>query len=240
MNEVIFILHTFTTIFLGIGALKLGQQALIALVCLLGVLSNIFIAKQVTLFGCAVTCSDAYAVGSILCLNFLQEYFGREKVPQAIWASFFCLMVFLIMSQLHLWYLPNHFDTAQPHYQMLLSIMPRITLASLTSYLTVQVMDMCMFAWLQRLLHGKFFTLRITLSLILSQTLDTVFFSFLGLYGIVGSVLQVIIVSLAVKLLIIALSTPLISLTKRVIKTNPTFPGNRCSCHSCCNQDNKP
>ncbi len=216
INEAIFIIHTIITILFCFMALKLGEHALIATLCLLGVLSNVLIAKQIALFGFEVTCSDVYAVGSILCLNLLQEYFGKTKAMQAIWASFFCLVVFLAMSQLHLWYAPNLFDTTQTHYQAILSIMPRITIASIISYLTVQFVDTRAFSLLQTLFTGKFFTLRTVISLVFSQVLDTVLFSFLGLYGIVGSIGHIIIVSLAVKLLIIGLSAPLIGLSRKL------------------------
>ncbi len=219
-NEIVFIIHTLIIILLSLGALRIGEHALIALLCLLGVLSNLLIVKQVTLFGFAVTCSDVYAVGSILCLNLLQEYFGKKKAFQAIWASFFCLVVFLAMSQLHLWYTPNLFDITQEHYQAILGIMPRITIASIISYLTVQLIDTGVYSLLQTSFLGKFFTLRTIISLVFSQTLDTVLFSFLGLYGIVGSITHIIIVSLAVKLLIIGLSAPLIGLTKKMIQRN--------------------
>ena len=215
-NEIVFIAHTIITIGFCIGALKLGKHALIAMLCLLGVMSNIFIAKQIMLFGFNVTCSDVYAVGGILCLNLLQEFFGRELITKTIWTSFFCLFVFLVMSQLHLWYLPNYFDTAHAHYQALFGFMPRIASASLASYLTVQFIDIQIFSLLQRIFLGKFFTVRAVISLVFSQMLDTVFFSFLGLYGIVGSIWQVIVVSLIVKLLVIVMSAPLISFAKRL------------------------
>lgn len=217
INEVLFALHTLITFGFSLGALILGEHALIATLCLFGVLSNIFIVKQITLFGWAVTCSDVYAVGSILCLNLLQEYFGKERIFRAILASFWCIIIFFVMSQLHLWYQPNHFDTAHQHYQALMSIMPRITSASMISYFIVQLIDAYFFALLKKLFCNKFFTLRTIISLILSQTLDTILFSLLGLYGIVESTLHIIIVSLTVKLLIIGLSAPLIGAIKKII-----------------------
>lgn len=219
-NELIFIAHTLITILFCIGALKLGKHALIAMLCLLGVMSNIFIAKQIMLFGFAVTCADVYAVGGILCLNLLQEFYGRELITKTIWISFFCLLVFLVMSQLHLWYIPNFFDMAASHYQALFGFMPRIACASIISYVTVQFIDTRIFSLLQKLFNGKFFTARAVISLILSQALDTVLFSFLGLYGMVGSVAQIIMVSLMVKLLVIVMSAPLISFTKRLVQSN--------------------
>ncbi len=217
INEAFFVAHTLATIFFCLGALKLGKNTLIATLCLFGVLSNLFIAKQITLFGFDVTCSDVYAVGGILCLNLIQEFFGKERIVKTIWASFFCLLLFLVMSQLHIWYTPNHFDTAHVHYNAILSLMPRIAAASITTYLIVQLVDARVFSLLQKRFLGKFFALRTALSLTLSQTLDTILFSFLGLYGIVGSLLHIIVVSLIIKFCIIGLSIPLIGLAKKIV-----------------------
>jgi uncharacterized integral membrane protein (TIGR00697 family) len=217
-NEIIFIIHTLIIVILSISALRLGCQALVATLSLFSVLSNMFIAKQIMFFGFSVTCCDVYAVGSILCLNILQEFFGKKNAFRAILTSFFCLIIFLLMSQLHLWYLQNTFDTTQHHYQAILSIMPRITAASIFSYLVVQILDTHIFSLLKKICAGRLFTLRTSLSLVFSQTLDTVLFSVLGLYGNVASITHVIIVSLAIKLLIIAMSTPLIGIAKNVMR----------------------
>ncbi|KKQ49546.1 MAG: hypothetical protein US69_C0004G0030 [candidate division TM6 bacterium GW2011_GWF2_38_10] len=214
INEIIFFFHLVGIIVLTGAALWLGELALGALLCLLGVLSNVFVAKQIMLFGWAVTCSDVYAVGCIFCLNLIQEFFGRVQARRVIITSFFCLAVFLFMSQMHLVYVPNQFDVTHAHYAMIFGIMPRITLASLMSYVSVQYFDTFVFSLLSGWFCGRFFGLRMVISLIVSQLLDTVLFSVMGLYGIVASIGHVIIVSLAIKLIIIFCSAPLICFVK--------------------------
>ncbi len=56
------------------------------------------------------------------------------------------------------------------------------------------------------------------ISLFLSQTLDTALFSFLGLYGLVASVIDIMIVSLLAKWVAIGCSASLIALARRLIK----------------------
>jgi uncharacterized integral membrane protein (TIGR00697 family) len=96
--------------------------------------------------------------------------------------------------------------------------MPRLIFASLFSFLAVQLIDLSFFGFLREKTSGKYLTGRITLALILSQTLDTLLFSFLGLYGIVAHISHIILFSLAIKGVVILLSTPFIYLSKRVVK----------------------
>ena len=79
MNELIFFAHVLISVALMLGALRFGRVVLVAAICLQEVLANLFVLKQVTLFGLEVTCSDAYAIGSIIGLNLLQEFYGKER-----------------------------------------------------------------------------------------------------------------------------------------------------------------
>jgi uncharacterized PurR-regulated membrane protein YhhQ (DUF165 family) len=71
---------------------------------------------------------------------------------------------------------------------------------------------------MQKKSNGRNLPLRVGVSLFISQTIDTVLFSFAGLYGIVASVLAVMIVSLPIKFLSIACSAPFTALCRRFVK----------------------
>lgn len=213
MNELIFLCHIFVVIGFSLGALRLGQGALIAFIALQGVLANLFVVKQMDLFGFSVTCSDVFAIGGILSLNLLQEYFGREKAKMAVKISFGALLFFALMTQIHLAYIPNGFDTTQGSFLTLFSSSLRIVFASLGTFLLVQQFDVRFFS----LLKGKL-PYRIAISLFLSQLIDTVLFSFLGLYGLVESVFEIILVSFLIKCIIILTSSPFTAFSKRFVK----------------------
>lgn len=191
---------------------------MVAWLSLLCVVMNLFILKQITLFGLSVTSSDAFGVGYLLGLNLIQEYYGKQEARKCVWVSFFISCSFLLLSQFHLFYTPNEFDLAHPHFVFLLSPMPRIILASLFSFLTIQLVDLAFFGFLRA--QGKHLVLCTLLALILSQTLDTILFSFLGLYGIVASISHVIYLSLAIKGIVIFLSLPFVSWSKKVVLQN--------------------
>src|SRR5229473_6185965 len=115
MNELIFALHTVIIALFALGALALGQGALVAFVCIQCILANLFVVKQITLFGFTATCADAFTVGATIGLNMLQEYFGKAIAKRTIWINFFLLIFYAIVSQVHLIYVPHAADTMHLH-----------------------------------------------------------------------------------------------------------------------------
>lgn len=208
MNELLFLLQTLLIIGFAIGALKLGRGALTAWVAVLALIANLFVIKQITLAGFHVTASDSFMIGSVLGLNFLQEYFGKEDARKATWITFFFLLFFAVVSQIHLLYEPSPYDTTQSSFQTILSVSPRLFIASMTVFFIVQQLDVAFFAFLKDRFPQRSFASRTTASLVLSQFLDTLLFSFAGLYGIVGSIVDIIFVSFCVKLAAIFLISP--------------------------------
>ena len=192
--------------------LNLGGAALTAFLCAQALLANLFVLKQISLCGWNATASDIYIVGSVLSLNLLQEYFGKNTARTAIWISFILLVFYTLVSQIHIWYIPHCNDFTQAHYELLLSYMPRITIASLIVYLIVQHFDLFFYSKLKYFFNDRSLLLRNIISISVSQLLDTILFSFLGLYGVIQDLGQVMIVSYIIKLVTIMLLVPIIIL----------------------------
>lgn len=221
-NELLLILHATIITLATIAALRMSVATLIALMSVECVLMNLLVTKQITLFGLTATATDAYAIGITLGLNLLQEYTERIYAQKAIIISFLAALFAVIMGQLHLWYIPAPFDTYHTAAQQLFGFMPRIVLASFTSYLIVQTLDYILFAFLKQQFRNRYLPLRAAISLLTSQLLDTVLFSFLGLYGIVKSVSSIIIVSYSIKICAIVVSVLLVGLLKPLLKHHET------------------
>jgi len=213
MNEVVFVLHVIIILVFLCCAVRLGQGVLMIFISLSAVLANLFVLKQITLFGMQVTCSDGFAVGGILGLNLLQDIYGKEAARRCIRASIFAMLFFIAMSQIHLFYIPSAFDQTHSSYVSILGQTPRIVIASLTVYYVVQRIDVFFFGFLKPYIQNL--GSRLIVSLLVNQALDTILFSFLGLYGLVASLLDIIIVSYGVKCSIIAFGSYIASLFKR-------------------------
>lgn len=214
MNEALFLIQTVLIFGFALAALKLGKETLIAWVAIQALTANLFVLKQITLLGLDVTASDAFAIGSLLGLNFLQEYFSREEANKATWICFFFMIFFVLASQIHLLYQPSTYDTTQGAYNALLSPSPRLLIASMSVFFIVQQFDLRFFALLKTWLPRASFAWRAAIALCASQLLDTFLFSFAGLYGIVASVVDIMIISFLVKLAVIGCFTSFIRWAK--------------------------
>lgn len=220
-NELIFLGHSTLVASITLGLLVLGREGLTAGVCLFSVLSNLFVTKQITLFGLHTISTDVFTIGAVFGLNLLQEHFGIASVKRAITCNFALLIAYLALCQVHLAYTPNAFDTMQTASQALLTPMLRIIVASVASYLLSQLFDMHLYRLLKQYFAGRHVVLRNILSLSCSQLVDTVFFSFAALYGTVHSVGHVIIVSYAIKMLVVVGISPFIGLSKKLLRYIP-------------------
>lgn len=214
MNEILFFTQIALIIGFAIGALKLGQGALTGWVAIQALIANLFVLKQIDLFGFAVTASDTYVIGSLLGLNFLQEYFGKEEAQRTTWICFFFMLFFALISQLHLLYVPNQHDTSHEAFSILLTPSPRLFIASMSVFFIVQQLDIRFFAFLKRVLPHCGFAIRTGIALVVSQFLDTCLFSFAGLYGMVASIVDIILVSFLIKLIVISSFTLFIKAVK--------------------------
>ena len=209
-NFSLLLLYITTVSLISIYMLRLGKEAACMWLGLLAIVMNLFVLKQITILGLHVTASEALVVGYLLTLNLIQEYYGQKFARQAVKLTFLIMLAFVLLSRLHLLYQggPNH---------EIFSPLPRLYLASLVSFFTVQLFDISLFAYLRRKCSGKLLTMRTTISLLLSQTLDTVLFTFLGLWGIIDNPLHVICFSLVIKSVIILFNAPFVALSKKVV-----------------------
>lgn len=218
MNAPLFFLHIFALMGFICIALKIGQKALSALLALQMVLGNLFVTKQMTLFGLDITCAEVYTIGAIFTLNLLQTCYGKKTANRAMLISFFLLFFAIVMGELHLRYHPSSHDTMHPSFVALLKNVPRIMIASILCALASQKLDIECFGVLRKKLP---FFLSFALASIVSQLFDTLSFSYLALYGIVHSMRDMIVMSYLIKLIVIFSMIPFTFLIKKWLPHDP-------------------
>lgn len=217
MNELLFFTHIALILGFTLFSLRMGVFALTCLIAIEAIFANLFVVKEMHLFGFAATCSDVFAVGSLLGLNLLQEYFGKQAAKRAVILSFGALVFFFAMSQMHLFYLPTDQDKTHFAFSAIFSSTFRLVAASIAVYYIVQKLDIGLYGWFKRKFPDQPLFFRLFASLLLTQFLDTVLFSYLALYGIVESVWDIIAISYLVKCAVIFTSSTVSFLTKKWI-----------------------
>ncbi|MCB1117023.1 MAG: queuosine precursor transporter [Chlamydiia bacterium] len=218
MNECLFFLHLLVVVSLILLALRLGKEALIACFSMQVVIANLFVIKQVHLFGLEITCCDVFIIGSMLTLQLLQEYHGRELAKKCVWIGFFSMLFFGVMSMIHLGYSPSTLDQTHASFSTILSKSPRILLASFLTFIVCQRLDIRLFAFAKKRLPQKSLFMRSGIVLLPTQLLDTILFTLLGLFGVLEHLGSIIMVSFTIKVCVIFLMSPLTLFSKRVIK----------------------
>ncbi|MFC1854382.1 queuosine precursor transporter [Candidatus Dependentiae bacterium] len=217
-NEFIFLLHVVLTISFSLGMLVLGRGALFAAIALQAVFANLFVIKQISLFGFSVTAADAYIVGCMMCSNFLQEFYGKKSADMATWVFAVGFIWYVAAGWVHLAYNPLPADWAQPHFFAILKHAPRIVFASLIALFTAMRINSLVFYVVPSFLGLKVLWLRNLVSIGLSQFADTAIFAFLGLYGLVESVWQIIFVATTIKILVVSLASPFSEIARFLVK----------------------
>ena len=217
-NELIFIFQAMLIAGASLMALRMGKSALIAFISGLTIFANLFVIKQISLCGMDATATDAYTIGGFFGLNLLREYYGASSAQRAIVINFFMLFLFGIVAHLHILYAPNPFDTTHQAYCTILDHAPRIIFASMITYVVAQLFNTALYGFFKRISQNRFYLLRNYASVAISELADTVLFSFLGLYGIVHNITEIIMISYSIKLLVALLGTPLLVLSKYIKK----------------------
>lgn len=222
MNELIFCLHIFLVVLFSLGALRLGVSALTTWSSLQMILANLFVLKQIDFLNFHITCSDVFAIGSILNLNLLQEYYGSKVAQRSLVVTFFSMACFVLMAKIHLTYLPNGFDQTQDAFKQLLSPAPRLLFASVAVFGIVQQLDLHFFTKLKNAVPHLPLSIRNALTLFVTQGIDTLLFSIFGLWGLVAHLMDVIMMGFLIKTLIIFLLSLFLPLTKRFVHVSST------------------
>mgnify|MGYP000630974034 CR=1 FL=1 len=136
---------------------------------------------------------------------------------KAVWLCFLTLALFSVVSVIHLSYVPSPHDVMQESYKKILSSSPRIMLSSILVCFFSQKLCLKFQNLAKR--FGKIpQTLSIFLAIALSQAIDTVAFSLLALYGLMHNLMHIMFISYSIKLLCLALMTPVIKLSQKYFK----------------------
>jgi queuosine precursor transporter len=218
MNEYYFILQILTLGASAILALRLGLAALVATGACHLLCCNLFISKQISLFSLSVTASDAFAVSLFLINNLIVIYYGRDKARSAIKTNMLILILFTLVSKIHLLFTPSSFDSLSPMYEAIFAQGIRVTLSSITCFYLSQKLDLTLFTYFSRK-FSKVSAMFISLSI--SQAFDTLAFTYLAFWGLGFAFGQILVFSYAIKLICIFCMSPVTLICKHLIRRKP-------------------
>ncbi len=228
MNEMIFIGFSLLLMTLNLFALKGGKYMLMLLIVVYTITMNVFVVKQFNLFGLAVTGGNALYGALFLATDLLSEHFGTKDARRSVYLGFFTMITFVLLMQVLLLFKTNEYDYSQDALNTLFKITPRIVVGSLLAYFIAQNIDIYIYEWIKKRTKGKHLWLRNNGSTMISQLIDTLVFTSVGLTafeflpfaGVIPTSIfwQNVLFTYLIKLLVAGIDTPFLYLSKHIVK----------------------
>lgn len=219
---IIWILATLTVSSIsGLLAKRFGIEYIIAIMASLVVIANI-IATKIVVFGPFVVSAAVIVYATTFLLtDIVSERWGKEYARKAVWAGFYANIVMVIAILIAVNWKPAPFAIEfSKQFETVLTLVPRVVLASMVAYLISQHHDIFAFHFIRDKTKGKFLWLRNNVSTMVSQAIDTVIFITIAFYGIMD-VIPLMIGQYVIKLVIAAIDTPFLYIVIRFMDKIP-------------------
>lgn len=152
--------------------------------------ANIEVLIVVNAFGMEMTLGNILFASTFLVTDILSELYGKESAQKAVYMGIATSIIFILISQSWLLYLPNETDRASSNIREIFSNTPRLMIVGIAVYVVVQLFDV----WLYHKWWGftsrlsgdshRWLFLRNNGSTLISQLMNTFLFTFGAFYGV--------------------------------------------------------
>lgn len=220
-NELIFVI----TVLVYLGSVLLlykvfGKNGLFAFAIFGTLLGNIAVCKCIDLFGLSTTAGNVLYASTFLVTDILSEKYGKKEARKAVLYSFSIMLLWLLGSQILLYFTPNANDYIDESLNVVFGLVPRITIASLVGFICSQNIDVILyhFIWKKTGDSASKLWMRNNGSTLISQAVDTVIFTFLAFWGTYPTdvFFSILITTYLFKAVVAIVDTPFIYLARKI------------------------
>ena len=219
MNGILFIASVVVSLLCLTGIYRLlGKSGLYAWVAFACVFANIEVLKTVQCFGLETTLGNALFGTVFLATQILSEKYGEADAKKAIKTGFAIELVFILLSQIDIMFVPSETDFAHESFLTLFTLAPRVCAGSMLAFAFGNITDIYIFNRLKQIHKGKYLWLRNNASTLVSQFFDNIVFHTIAFLGPMDFN-HVMILSVNVWLLeavVALLDTPFMYLAKKI------------------------
>lgn len=216
MNEVLFCV-TMLANFIGILVMykMFGKTGLFVWIGMATVITNLETPKTVDVIGLTVALGNVVYGSTFLCTDILSEKHGGREARKGVALGFCTVIVFTVLTQITLLFIPSQTDYASGAMETLFSIMPRICVGSIIAYAISNTLDTYSFEWIKNK-RGKHLWIRNCFSTLTSQLLDSFIFVFIAFYGTMPTavVVELALTTYAIKAIVAVCDTPFVYIAR--------------------------
>lgn len=190
MNELLLIASLLVVYGSVLLAFKLfGKTGLYCFTCIATITANIEVLILVDAFGMEQTLGNILFAATFLVTDILSEIAGKKEAQKAVNIGIFTSVIFIVISQSWLLYTPSANDWAQEPIRSIFSNTPRLMIVSVVVYAICQRFDVWAYHKWWAFTNKKygdtkrFLWLRNNGSTLVSQLLNTIFYTFGAFWG---------------------------------------------------------
>lgn len=194
-----------------------GAVGLIAWIAVSGIIANIQVTKTIELFGMTATLGNIVYATSFLATDILNERFGSKLARRSVWIGFGAIVSATALMSLAILFTPAPDDAMSGSLRAIFSLLPRITVASLSAYVIAQLHDVWAFDFWKRRIPDKLW-IRNNLSTVVSQAIDSLVFTTIAFAGVFPFrvFLEILLTTYVLKGVVAILDTPLIYISRAI------------------------
>lgn len=196
----------------------LGKEGIIGWIGIASILANLLLIKSVNLLGISATLGNVLFASNFLATDILTENYGYKEAKKGVRFGIAAVLIFMIITQVALLYIPNSEDVAQSSFELLFSFVPRISIASVSMFALSNLVDIRLYEWLRKKSNGKKMWLRNNICTIICNGGENFLFYILAFLGVmdIGTITSIALSATIIETLIALCDTPFLYLSKKV------------------------
>ncbi len=201
-----------------------GKAGLYCWTVLATISANIEVLMVVDAFGMEQTLGNILFASTFLVTDILSEMEGKKAAQKAVTIGIVTSIVFVLITQSWMFYVPNGSDWATPSIRAVFSNTPRLMISSIAVYAVVQLFDVWAYHAIWKKTEERcrdsrrFLWLRNNGSTLMSQFFNTflyTFAAFLGVYDI-GTLIHIVISSYVIFVFTSLMDTPAVYIARKI------------------------
>lgn len=192
------------------------REGLFVWISMATVIANIIVCKTIEIGGITTTLGNIMFASNFLATDILSEKYGKESAKRGIMMATVFMIVFVLITQISLLYVPSNEDVAQEAMKTLFELNLRVSIASLLLFFVSNNLDIVIFEKLRERYPEKLW-LRNNVATIVANCSENYFFAFLAFIGIynIPTIISIATLGSIIEIIIALCDTPFLYLAKR-------------------------
>lgn len=181
------------------------------------IIANIIVCKSIDILGFTSSLGNVMFASNFLATDIMSEKYGFKESRKAVILGVCSQIIFILVTQLALIYIPSSTDQVHSSMEVLFSINIRVSIASITMYFISNMLDIYLFERIKKRFPNKLW-IRNNVSTIISNCLENYFFysfAFIGIFDI-ETIISIATTASILEIIIAIADTPFLYLSKRI------------------------